>query len=236
MALRFRNADRYSNVMNPMNASATTDDARLPPSDAGPRRAVGWIAVSSVLFVILLLGTLLAASRLTIDLGIADPEREHFALIQALLFGASLLVAVPLAGRLLGQAHSTWPGMIATLPFLLAAAASYLLFEDVRSGHLFDTDHALPEIFVPLAVALLGSAHLASRVAATDHGRRAWSWFSVVAAVVLLAVVALTFTKATAGLVGMFQIDSPLTFAVLAAAAAYGLAAIGHVRTAGGGT
>lgn len=216
-----------------MNASAMTDDARVPPSDAGPWRAIGWVAVSLVLFVILLLGTLLAASRLTIDLGIADPEREHFALIQAVLFGVSLLLALPLAGRMLGQAHSTWPGLIATLPFLLAGAASYLLFEDVRSGHVFDTDHALPEIFVPVAIALLGSAHLARRVAATDQGRRAWSGFSVVAALVLLVFVALTLTKATAGLGGMFQIDSPLTFAVLAAAASYGLVAIGRVLVAG---
>lgn len=190
------------------------------------------MTVSMALFVILLLGTLLIASRLTSDLGIADPEREHFAIIHAVLFGASLLLALPLAGRLLGQAHSTWPGLIATLPFLLAAAASYLLFEDVRSGHVFDTDHALPEIFVPAAIALLGSAHLAWRVAATDRGRRMWSWFSVVAAVVLLAFVALTLTKATAGLGGMFQIDSPLTFAVLAMAATYGLVAIGGVLTA----
>lgn len=221
--------------MHPMNASATTDDARVSTSDAGPRRAAGWIAVSLVLFVILLVGTLLTASRLTTDLGIADPEREHFALIQAVLFGASLLVALPLAGRVLGQARSTWPGVIATLPFLLAAAASYLLFEDVRSGDVFETDHALPEIFVPLAIALLGSAHLAWRVAATDDGRRAWSWFSVAAALVLLAFVALTLTKATAGHGGMFQIDSPLTFAVLTAAATYGFGAIGRVLMAGRG-
>lgn len=219
--------------MNPVSTSATTDDARISASDAGSGRAAGWIAVSLVLFVILLVGTLLMASRLTIDLGIADPEREHFALIQAILFGASLMLAVPVAGRVLGQAHATWPGLIATLPFLLAAAASYLLFEDVRSGNVFDTDHALPEIFVPMAIALLGSAHLAGRVAATERGQRAWSWFSVVAAVVLLAFVALTLTKATAGLGGMFQIDSPLTFAVLAAAATYGFVAIGRVLMAG---
>ena len=218
-----------------MNASATKDDAGISPSDARPRRAAGWIAVSLVLFVMLLVATLLLASRLEIDLGIADPEREHFALMQAVLFSASLLLAVPLAGRVVGQAHSTWPGVTATLPFLLAAAASYLLFEDVRSGHVFDTDHALPEIFVPLAIALLGSGHVGWRVAATDDGRRAWSWFSVVAALALLALVAMTVTKAAGGLGGMSAIDSPLTFAALAAAATYGLVAIGRVLMAGRG-
>lgn len=186
-----------------------------------------------MLFVVLLLGTLLVASRLTIELGIADPEREHFALIQALLFGGSILFAIPVAGRMLGQAHSTWPGLKATLPFVLAAIANYVLFEDVRSGHVFETDHALPEIFVPVAIALLGTGHVARHVATTDVGRRAWSWFSVAAALVLLVLVALTLRKASSGLGGMFQLDSPLTFAVLAVAAAYGVVAVGRVLTAG---
>lgn len=214
--------------MSPMKVSAATKVSSISSFDAGPWRPIGWIAASLVLFIVLLVGTLLIASRLTIDLGIADPEREHFALIQALLFGASLLVAVPFAGRMLGQGRSAWPGLVAILPFLLAAIANYLLFEDVRSGHFFETDHALPEIFVPVAIALLGSAHVAMRVAATDIGRRAWSWFSVAAALVLLAVVALTLRKAAAGLGGMFQLDSPLTFAVLIAAATYAVGAVGR--------
>lgn len=194
-----------------------------------PWRTAAWIAVSLVLFIVLLLATLYVASRLTSELGIAFPEREHFAAIQALLFGASLLIAIPFVGRLLGQVRSGWPGVVVSLPFLLAAVASYLLFEDVRSGHLFETDHALPEIFVPMAIALLGSAHLAGRLAATAFGRRAWSWFSVAAAVVLLVFVALTVAEATAGLGGMFQLDSPMTFAVLTAAGAYAIAAVGRV-------
>ncbi len=213
--------------MSPMNANIATNVAPTSNSDARPWQVVGWIAVSLVLFVSLLVGTLMVSSRLTIDLGIAFPEREHFALMQALLFGAALILAVPLAGRMLGQVRSMWPGFTATLPFLLAAIASYMLFEDVRSGHLFDTDHALPEILVPMAIALLGAAHVAVRVAATDFGRRAWSWFSVAAALVLLTFVALTVAKATAGLGGMFQVDSPLTFAVLIAAAAYAVVAVG---------
>jgi len=155
--------------MSPMNADAATNFA-IPSSDARPRRALVWIAISLVLFVILLLGATIGASRSTRDLGIATPEREHFALIQAVLFGASLLVVVPLVGRLLGEARTTWPGLPSTLPFLLAAITNYLIFEDVRSGHFFETDHALPEIFVPLAIALLGSAHVGCRVAATDVG------------------------------------------------------------------
>lgn len=181
------------------------------------------------MFVGLLIGTSLVASRLTIGLGIGMPEREQFAVIQAALFGASLIVAVPFAGRVLGQTSRIWPGLLATLPFLLAAIANYLLFEDVCSGHFFETDHALPEIFVPLAIAVLGSAHAAGRVAATDVGRRAWSWFSVVAAFTVLAFVGLTVAKASADLGDMFQVDSPLTFAALIAAAAYAVVAVARV-------
>lgn len=197
-------------------------------SRSGPWRAAAWIGASLVMFAILLLVTLLAASRLTIDLGIAWPEREHFAAIQAALFGGSILVAVPLAGRLLGQADSMWPGVAAVLPFLLTAITSYLLFEDVRSGHLFETDHALPEILVPAAIALLASADVGRGVAATAVGRRAWSWFGVATALVLLTFVASTVAKASSGLGGMFQLDSPLTFVVLGTAAAYAVVAIGR--------
>jgi hypothetical protein len=181
-----------------------------------------------VLFAALLISTLWIASRLTIELGIAFPEREHFALIQAVLFGASLLGAVPFAGRALGQAGSMWPGFGATLPFVLAAIVSYLLFADIRSGQVFETDHALPEVFVPLAIALLGTAQVAGRVAATDAGRRAWSWLSGVVGVAVLALVGLTMAKASAEVGGMFELDSPLSFAALAAAATYAIAAVGR--------
>ncbi len=128
----------------------------------------------------------------------------------------------------MGQADSIWPGVAAVLPFLLAAITSYLVFEDVRSGHLFETDHALPEIFVPMAIALLASADVGRGVAATAVGRRAWSWFGVAAALVLLTFVASTLAKATAGLGGMFQLDAPLTFVTLGTAAAYAVVAIGR--------
>ena len=213
--------------MSLMNANALA--APTPNSaNASPWRAVGWVAVSLVLFAGLLVATLMVASRLTIGLGTADPEREHFAVIQALLLGASLFVAVPFAGRVLGQVRSVWPGVIATLPFLLAAVANYVLFEDVRSGYFFETDHALPEVFVPMAIALLGASHVAVSVAATEIGRRVWTWFSAAAALLLLAFVALTMVKASAGLGGMFQLDSPLTFAALIAAGAYAVAAVGR--------
>lgn len=115
------------------------------------------------------------------------------------------------------------------LPFALATATSYVLFEDVRSGYYFETDHALPEIFVPIAIALLGSTGVGLRAAATASGQRAWSRVGVGAAIVLLAFVALTMAKATAGLGGMYQLDSPLTFAVLAVAAAYAVVTVGRV-------
>ncbi len=213
--------------MSPVSANALAAPT-ANAADASPWRAVGWVAGSLVLFLILLIATLMVASRLTIDLGIADPEREHFALIQAVLFGASLLVTVPHAGRFVGLVHAVWPGALATLPFLLAAVASYILFEDVRSGHIFETDHALPEIFVPMAIALLGASHVAVRVAATDIGRRAWSWGSIAAALLLLGFIALTMEKVSAGLGGMFKLDSPLTFAALIAAGAYAVAAVGR--------
>lgn len=70
--MRYRNAGRYSNVMNPMSANAATNVAPTPSPDARQWRAVGWIAVTLVLFVLLLIGASWAASRLTSDLGIAN--------------------------------------------------------------------------------------------------------------------------------------------------------------------
>ena len=138
-------------------------------------RPVAWIALTLGLFLVLLLATAYLASRLTIEIGIADPEREHFALIQAILFAASLVVAVPVSGRLLGEGRWAWPGPMIVLPFLLAAAASYVIFADNRSGFYFETDHAIPEIFVPAGIALLATADLGRRSATTAMARRAWS-------------------------------------------------------------
>lgn len=238
---RFRNACPCWDVMNPMNASSGTDVAPIRPQEARPWRAVAWVAVSLVLFVVLLLLTLLVASRPTLDLGIAFPQREHFAVTRAMLFGASLLVAVPLAGRALGQATVMWPGLLATLPFVLAALLGYLIVEDVRGGGSYETDQALPEIFVPVAIALLASAGVGRRVAATEIGRRAWSWVTVGSAVAILALVVLSAAKASFGtsaptdveLGRSTALDSPLTFAALAAAAAYAVTAVAALMASG---
>jgi hypothetical protein len=112
------------------------------------------------------------------------------------------------------------------LPFVLAAAASYVIFADSRSGFSFETDHALPEIFVPAGIALLAAADLGRRSATTEVARRAWSWVVVAAGLVLLALVAITVSKVASGLGGMYRLDSPLTFAALALAGAYGVAAL----------
>lgn len=177
-------------------------------------------------FVLLLLASAFLTSRLTSELGMADPEREEFALIQAVMFAVSLTAAVPFTGRLLGEGRWAWPGLVAVLAFVLAAVASYLIFADNRSGAYFDTDHALPEIFVPIGIALLASASIGRRSATTDLSRRAWTWVIVAAGLILLAVVAMTVTKVAAATGGMYRLDSPLTFAALALAGVYGIAAV----------
>lgn len=74
--------------MRLMNGNSATRAAPVRKNiEAQSWRAAGWIAVSLALFIVLLLGTLFVASRLTTDWGIAYPEREHFAAIQALLLG-----------------------------------------------------------------------------------------------------------------------------------------------------
>jgi hypothetical protein len=189
-------------------------------------RPIAWIAFTAVIFAVLLLATAFLASWLTTQLPMADPEREHFALIQSIMFAASLTAAVPLTGRLLGEGRWVWPGPMIVAAFALAIAASYIMFADSRSGSYFDTDQALPEIFVPLGIALLATADL-GRISATTHGsRRAWSWILVTTALVLLVLVAMTVSKIAGGAMGMYRLDSPLTFAVLGLAGAYGLAAI----------
>jgi hypothetical protein len=156
----------------------------------------------------------------------ADPEREQFALIMAIMLAGSLTATVPLIGRLLDEGRWMPPSPQIILAFALAAVASYILFADSRSGSYFETDHALPEIFVPLGIALLASAQLGRLSAATDGSRRAWSWGIAGAGLVSLALVAMTVSKIAGGAMGMYPLDSPLTFGVLAMASAYALAAI----------
>jgi hypothetical protein len=189
-------------------------------------RPVAWIALVAGIFVALLLATAFLASWLTSQIGMADPEREDFALIQAIMFAASLTAAVPLTGRLLGQGRWASPGPMIVLAFALAAAASYVIFADSRSGSYFETDHALPEVFVPVGIALLASADLGHLSATTDLSRRAWSWAGVVAGLVLLALVLMTASKVAGSAMGMYRLDSPLTFAMLALAGAYSVAEI----------
>ena len=202
----------------------------LDPDDTGTRpwRVASWIVASLALFVILLMATLMLASWLTMDRDLVYPEREYFALLHSVLLGGSLLVAVPLAGLALGPVRLIRPAILACVPFLLVAAASYVLVEDVRSGHVFETDHALPEIFVPVALALVGTTEVGVRLAATNVGRRAWAGVSLAAAGVLLALIAGSIQKAVAGLGGMYQLDSPASFVILAVAAGYALLTLAH--------
>ncbi|MGH2455729.1 MAG: hypothetical protein ACRDHD_05670 [Candidatus Limnocylindria bacterium] len=178
------------------------------------------------MFVVLLLVTAFLASWLTSQIGMADPEREQFALIMAIMLAASLTATVPLMGRLLGEGRWMGPSPSIVLAFALAAAASYIIFADSRSGSYFETDQALPEIFVPLGIALLATADLGRLSAATDGSRHAWSWAVVAAGLGSLALVAMTISKIAGDAMGMYRLDSPLTFAVLALAGAYALAAI----------
>lgn len=201
-------------------------EATVATHEAPSWRPVAWIALTAAMFLALLLATAYVASWLTSQVGVADPEREHFALIMAIMFAASLTAAVPLTGRLLGEGRWVSPGPLIVSAFALAAAASYVIFADSRSGSYFDTDQALPEIFVPMGIALLASANLGHLSATTDRSRRAWSWVVVVAGLVLLALVAMTVSKIAGGAMGMYRLDSPLTFAALALAGAYGVAAI----------
>lgn len=189
------------------------------------RGTATWIGSTLVLFFALFLASLFVASRITTEIGIADPEREHFALLQTLLFGAAMLFVVPFVGRLFRQSRATWPGMKLVLPFLLAALANYLIFEDVRSGSYFETDHAIPEIFIPLAVVLLASARVGRRVAVHLTARRRWFLLSAVVAGALLVLVAVAFGKAATDS-GDFELDSPATMLTLAVAAAYAVSAI----------
>jgi hypothetical protein len=193
--------------------------------DENRSRAAGWIGSTLVLFFALLIASLMVASRITTEVGIADPEREHFALLHALLFGGLMLFVVPLIGRLFGQSRVAWPGMVLVLPFLLAALANYLIFEDVRSGHYFETDHALPEIFIPLAIVLLASAQVGRRVAAYPTARRGWFLLSALVAGALLVLVAMAFGKAATDS-GDFELDSPATMLTLAIVAAYAAFAV----------
>jgi len=199
------------------------DDRALPSrpaADGAALRAIGWVGLTLALFVAAQVAALFVTDRLTRAIGIGFPEREHFAFAEAMVGGLLMLSVVPVAGRVLGHRIGFWAGLAFVLPFLLAAVANYVIFEDVRSGLVFETDHALPEIFIPLGVVLLASARIGHQLAGEGVARRAWTWVSRVTAVLVLWIVALTAIKmATTG--GDFALDSPLTIVVLVAVAAY---------------
>lgn len=163
------------------------------------------------------------ASRIDIEIGFGYPERERFALVHGLLFGASMALVVPLVGRLFAQSTIWWPGLARVAPFVLAAIANYLIVEDVRSGHVFDTEHALPEIFVPVAVVLLVSARLGLHIAQPAAARHAWLWFSGILVAAVLALVAMVAIKAATDS-GDFELDSPTNMLALAVIAIYAVA------------
>lgn len=191
-------------------------------------RAVGWLAGSAALFVGLLLGLSYLVSVITADIDFADPQREHFAAIVATLFGISLLVTIPIAGGILGVGRLVWPAWATLLPFVLASVLAYLVFEDVRSGSYFETDHALPEIFIPVGLALIGSARVGHRSAIDGSSRWAWSWVMSVAGLGVMALVIATILKILSQGGGDSPLDSPATFAGLAVAGAYAIVTIFH--------
>jgi hypothetical protein len=154
---------------------------------------------------------LFVADWLTRSFGVGQPEREHFAVVAVLIGGAVMLPAVPLIGRLLGRRPPLWAGWRFAAPIVLAAATAFALFEDVRSGHQFETDHALPEIFLPYAVILLASAAIGHWLSGSGAG---WTWLIRGTAALTVVLIGLTVAKmATTG--GDFALDSPLTAAVL---------------------
>ena len=191
-------------------------------------RAVGWLVGSAALFVGLLLGLSYLVSVASADINFAYPQREHFAALVMTLLGTSLLLTIPIAGRILGGARFAWPTWTTVLPFLLAPVLAYLIFEDVRSGTYFETDHALPEIFIPLSLALIGSARVGYGAAIDRSGLQAWSWVMVAAALSVTALVAATIEKILSQTGGDSQLDSPATFAGLAVAGAYAVVTIFH--------
>jgi hypothetical protein len=198
----------------------------LDSAGGNVRSTTAWIVGSLGLFFAGLLASLLIANRVTSELGIGDRQREHFALVHGLLFGALMLVGIPLVGRLLGQSRSAWPGLARVAPFIFAAVMSYVIFEDVRSGSYFETDHALPEIFVAPAVTLVATARIGALLAARRVVRVGWSWITGVAAAILLVIVAMTAQKAAYAQGGMYQLDSAMTWLMLVIAAGYAVHAV----------
>lgn len=192
-------------------------------------RGYAWVAVVLLLFVPLQLAALMTASSVTSGLGIGDPEREHFAIVNTLLGGLLMLIAVPVTGRLLGLGVALWLGWPFAMPILLAPVASYVFFADIRSGFYLETDQALPEILIPYALVLLASAAIGHRLAGAQPARRAWAWVVWSTAAMTILLIGLTVAKmATSG--GDFALDSPLTGLVLAIAGAYAVVVAARVR------
>lgn len=194
----------------------------------GSWREYAWVGVVVLLFVPMQIAALWAASSITSALGVGFPEREHFAVVAAMLGGLLVLLVVPLTARLLGHRVALGAGWTFALPILLAATAAFVIFEDVRSGFVFETDHALPEIFIPSAVLLLAAAATGHRLGG-GPARRAWAWVARGTAALTIVVIGLTAAKmATTG--GDFALDSPLTALVLVVVGAHAVVVAARVR------
>ena len=200
------------------------------PLEPPPWRQYAWVVIALLLSVPLQLAALMAASSVTNAIGIGYPEREHFAVVATLLGGFLTLAAVPASGRLIGLRVPLWAGWDPLAAILLAAVAAFALFEDVRSGLYFETDHALPEIFLPYAVILLASCAMGHRLAGGRPAATAWPWLARVTSVVTVGLIGLTAAKMVAFGGGDFALDSPLTVVVLAAIGVYVVFVVSRAR------
>jgi hypothetical protein len=205
-----------------------TMTARANSRDATPR-AGAWIASSLLAFLPAQVVALLAADRLASALGVGFPEREVVVFTAVLGGGLLMLAIVPLAGRSLECVDRFWAGWRLAAPMLLAAFVAYVLVADVRSGAVFETDHALPDILLPYAVVLLASGAIGHRAARERSARTGWTWVIRAAAALVAILIALAAAKmATDG--GDFALDSPMTVATLATIGAYAVVAVLRAR------
>ncbi len=202
--------------------------ARAVPTDATVR-AGAWIALVVFAFLPAQVAALFAADRLASALGVGFPERELVVCAAVLLGGLLMLAVVPVAGRFLALVDRLWAGWRLTAPLLLAGFAAYIFVADVRSGAIFETDHALPEILLPFGVVLLASAAVGHRVARESSARRGWIWMTRVIAGLIAILLVLTAAKLP-GSGGNYALDSPITLATLAAIGAYAAVAVLRAR------
>jgi hypothetical protein len=185
-----------------MTDSPGADPAEATAGSFGAgTRSTAWLILLVVLFIPLGLASLWVADLALGQTGVAGIRREWVLAAAAATWASALLIAARLTGRLLRTTdHARNPRVWDAIPLILAIVAAYAIAAAVRAQGGpeggFETDHALPQLLVPVALLFVGAIEICHRLADPAAAPQAWRIGRIAAWATLMIAAAATLTSA----------------------------------------